>query len=47
LLTDKEANAIATYIAYVQKYKEGIKTNNTVIINLAANLEGKWLKQCD
>lgn len=46
-LTDKEANAIATYIAYVYKYKEGLKTNNTVMINLATNLENKWLKQCD
>ena len=47
MLTDKEALAIATYIAYVQKYKEGLKTNNTVMINLASNLEQKWSKQCD
>ena len=46
-LSDKEANAIATYIAWIQKYKEGLKTNNTVSINLAQNLEQKWLKQCD
>ena len=46
-LTDKEANAIATYLAYVDKYKEGLKTNNTVMINLASNLEQKWLKECD
>ena len=46
-LTDKEALAIATYIAYVQKYKEGLKTNNTGIISLATSLESKWLKQCD
>ena len=46
-LTDKEALAIATYIAYVQKYKEGLRTNNTVIINFAQNLEQKWAKQCD
>lgn len=46
-LTDKEANAIATFIAYTQKYKEGLLTNNTVMMNLAANLEQKWLKQCD
>lgn len=46
-LSDKEARAIATYLAYTQKYKEGLKTNNTVIINLATNLENKWLKQCD
>ena len=46
-LTDKECRAIATYIAWVYKYKEGLKTNNTVMINLAQNLEQKWLKQCD
>ena len=46
-LTDKEATAIATYIAYVDKYKEGLKTNNTVSINLAMNLQNLWLKQCD
>lgn len=46
-LSNKEALAIATYIAYYQKYKEGLKTNNTVMINLAQNLEQKWSKQCD
>lgn len=47
MITNKEAQAIATYLAYTQKYKDGLKTNNTVTINLATNLEGKWLKQCD
>ena len=46
-LTNSEAKAIATFIAYTQKYKEGLKTNNTVMINLAQNLEQKWLKYCD
>lgn len=46
-LSDKEAHAIAAYIAYVKKYKEGLKTNNTVIINLAQSLENKWIKLCD
>jgi len=27
-LTDKEANALATFVAYTQKYKEGLLTNN-------------------
>ena len=31
-LTDKEATAIATYIAYVLKFKEGLVTNNNAII---------------
>ena len=46
-LSNKEALAIATYIAYVEKYKEGLKTNNTGILNLATSLEQKWSKQCD
>ena len=46
-LTDKEAKAIATYIAYVDKYKEGLRTNNGDLIRLASDLEAKWLKQCD
>jgi len=31
-LTDKEATAIATYIAYVIKFKEGLITNNQAIV---------------
>lgn len=46
-ISDKEANAIATFIAYVDKYKEGLKTNNAGLIQLAKDLEQKWLKQCD
>lgn len=46
-LTDKEATAIATYLAYISKYKEGLKTNNGNIIQLANTLELKWHKQCD
>lgn len=46
-LSNKEAMAIATYIAYVDKYKEGLKTNNTNIINMANTLLGIWNKQCD
>lgn len=46
-ITDKEARAIATYTAYVTKYKEGLSTNNASIINLAEQLRSKWLVQCD
>ena len=46
-LTDKEATAIATYIAYVNKFKEGLKTNNGDILKMSQILEGRWLKQCD
>lgn len=46
-LTDKEAMAIATYIAYILKYKEGLQTNNANIIQQSQMLYGQWLKQCD
>lgn len=41
-VTDKEAQAIALYVAWTQMYKEGIKSRNTVTVNLAQNLEQKW-----
>lgn len=46
-LSDKEALAIATYCAYVAKYKEGLRTNNVNIIRLSETLNQKWLRQCD
>lgn len=46
-LTDKEATAIATYLAYITKYKEGLKTGNANIIQQANLLYSTWLKQCD
>lgn len=46
-ITDKEAVAIATYIAYVINFKEGLKTNNGDKIKLSQILEAKWNKQCD
>lgn len=46
-LTDKEATAIATYIAYVLKFKEGLVTNNNAIIQQANLLQVKWAQQCE
>lgn len=46
-LNDKEALAIATYCAYISKFKEGMMTNNGNIINLANSLKQQWLVQCD
>lgn len=46
-LTDKEAIALATYCAYITKYKEGLKTNNANIISLANTLQQKWNTQVD
>lgn len=46
-LNDKEAIAIADYIAYVQKYKEAIRTNNRQILQIALDLKQQWLFHCD
>lgn len=46
-ITDKEATALATYVAYITKYKEGLMTNNPNIIQLANTLKQQWNIQCD
>lgn len=46
-ITDKEAIAIAEYIAYTQKYKEAIKTNNQMVLKMATDLKQQWLFHCD
>lgn len=46
-LTDKEALAIATYCAYINKYKEGLLTNNPHIVQMANTLQRQWYAQCD
>ncbi len=46
-ITDKEATAIATYCAYVVKFKEGLKTNNGNIVQMATALKNMWNLQCD
>lgn len=46
-ISDKEALALATYCAWITKYKDGISTNNAQIINLANTLKSQWNVQCD
>lgn len=46
-ITDKEATAIATYCAWVTKYKEGLMTNNSNIVQMANTLKQQWNIQCD
>lgn len=46
-INDKESIAIATYCAYIKKYKEGLITNNPNIIQMAQLLEQKWYRYCD
>lgn len=47
LINEKEKEAIATYCAYVKKYKEALITNNSNIMQFAQLLEQKWLKLVD
>ena len=46
-ITDREANALATYCAYISKFKEGLMTNNANIIQMANVLKSQWNLQCD
>lgn len=46
-LTHKETEAIACYIAYTYKFKEGWQTNNHALLQMAQLLEQRWLKLCD
>ena len=47
LINDKEAIAIADYIAYTVKYKEAIRTNNSSIFQIAQTIKRSWLIHCD
>ena len=46
-INDKEMNAIATYVAWVVKFKEAIATSNKNIVEIADYLHKKWLIQAD
>ncbi len=46
-VTDKEALALATYCAWVTKFKEGLLTNNGQIIQMANILKQQWNVQCN
>lgn len=46
-INDKEAIAIAEYIAYVVKYKEAIRTNNANVLRMSQDLKQQWLFHCD
>ena len=47
IINDKEAIAIAEYIAYTYKYKEAIRTNNKAVLQMAQDLKQQWLFHCD
>lgn len=46
-VNDKEALAIATYLAYVTKQKQGWITNNQNLLQEAQYMQQQWLKYCD
>lgn len=46
-ISDKEAMAIATYIAYILKFKEALRTNNGDTLRMSQILYQQWAKQCD
>lgn len=46
-LTDNEVDALAVYVSYVTKYKEGITTMNANMLEIANQLRQMWLIKCD
>ena len=46
-INDKEAIAIADYIAYTVKYKEALRNNNSTTFQLAQTIKKQWLINCD
>ena len=47
MINDKEAVAIADYIAYTVKYKEALRSNNSAIFQMAQTIKRQWLIHCD
>ena len=47
LINDKEAIAIADYIAYTVKYKEALRSNNQNVFQMAQTIKKQWLLHCD
>lgn len=46
-INEKEALAIATYVAFVKKQRDGWITNNSSILEAAQYMYQQWLKYCD
>lgn len=47
MINDKEAIAIADYIAYTIKYKEALRSNNATLFQIAQSIKTQWLFHCD
>lgn len=46
-INEKEKDAIACYLAYTKRFKEGWKTHNQAMLQEAQLLEQRWYKLCD
>ena len=47
VINDKEAIAIADYIAYTIKYKEALRSNNSAVFQMAQTIKKQWQIHCD
>lgn len=47
MINDKEAIAIADYIAYTIKYKEALRSNNATLFQIAQSIKTQWLFHCN
>ena len=47
LINDKEALAIADYIAYTIKHKEALRSNNQAVFQMAQTIKKQWMIHCD
>ena len=47
LINDKEAVAIADYIAYTLKYKEALRSNNSALFQMSQTIKKQWQIHCD
>lgn len=46
-ISEKEKDAIACYLAYTTRFKEGWKTHNQAMLQEAQLLEQRWYRLCD
>lgn len=46
-ISEKEKDAIACYIAYTLRFKEGLRSHNQNILQESQLLEQRWLRLCD
>lgn len=46
-LNEKEALAVATYVAYIKTFKSAMRANNAQTMQIAQMLNQKWLIYCD